>query len=128
MAFTLRQRRTDNFGSDAPVESPNPFYGLFAAVCRKKINNYSKGKSGWISNQTVTLPEALAAYTIMPPIVGGFGNIIGRMQVGFAADLVLLPSNFFSIDSENIQDLLPIATMSNGKWVYKNDKIILDFN
>ena len=114
------------FGSDAPVESPNPFYGLHAAVSRKQLGRASKKESSWIPKQCVNLQAALKAYISTPPAVGGFGNIIGKIKLGYAADLVLLPPDFFDLPPDDIQFFLPLATMVNGKWVYKNDNINID--
>jgi predicted amidohydrolase YtcJ len=114
------------FGSDAPVESPNPFYGLHAAISRKQLGYASKKGSGWIPEQCLNLQDALRAYISTPPIVGGFGKMIGKIKLSYAADLMLLPQNFFDLAPDNIQFVLPLATMVNGKWVYKNDNINLD--
>ena len=111
------------FGSDAPVESPNPFYGLHAAVSRKKLGSASKKEPSWIPNQCVNLQAALRAYISTPPTVGGFGNMIGKIKLGYAADFVVLQPDFFDLPSDDIQFVLPLATMANGKWVYKNDNI-----
>jgi len=114
------------FGSDAPVESPNPFYGLHAAISRKQLGGTSKNELGWIPKQCVNLQEALNAYISTPPIVGGFGKMIGKIKLGYAADFVLLPQDFFDLPPDDIQFVLPLATMTNGKWVYKNDNIDID--
>ena len=114
------------FGSDAPVESPNPFCGLHAAVSRKQLGDASKKESSWIPKQCINLQAALKAYISTPPAVGGFGNIIGKIKLGYAADFVLLPPDFFDLPPDDIQFVLPLATMVNGKWVYKNDNISID--
>jgi len=114
------------FGSDAPVESPNPFYGLHAAVSRKQLGDASKKEPSWIPEQCVNLQAALRAYISTPPTIGGFGKMIGKIKLGYAADFVVLPSEFFDLPPDDIQFVLPLATMSNGKWVYKNDNINID--
>ena len=48
-------------GSDFPVESPNPFFGLYAAVTRQDHAGNPPG--GWLPGQTLTRVEALAAFT-----------------------------------------------------------------
>ncbi|HEY6049431.1 MAG TPA: amidohydrolase, partial [Sphingomicrobium sp.] len=45
------------FGTDFPVESPNPFPGLSAAISRQDVNGQPPG--GWYPEQRVTLGEAL---------------------------------------------------------------------
>jgi predicted amidohydrolase YtcJ len=52
--------------------------------------------------------------------------MIGKIKLGYAADFVVLPSEFFDLPPDDIQFVLPLATMSNGKWVYKNDNINID--
>jgi predicted amidohydrolase YtcJ len=115
------------FGSDAPVESPNPFHGLHAAVSRKRLGSASKKEPSWIPKQCVNLQAALKAYISTPPTVGGFGMIIGKIKLGYAADFVLLPQDFFDLPLDDIQFVLPLATMASGKWVHKNDNIDIDF-
>ena len=54
------------FGSDFPVESPNPFPGLAAAISRQDMNGQPPG--GWIPEERVTLRAgAIAALPATPP-------------------------------------------------------------
>ena len=115
------------FGSDAPVESPNPFHGLHAAISRQKIlGEKTGGQPAWIADQIIALNDALAAYCTTPPQIGGFGDQCGQIKRGFSADLVILPANFPGDPMISIPDVLPCATMVNGEWVYKNDKIDIE--
>lgn len=116
------------FGSDAPVESPNPFFGLHAAVTRKQLAIESIDIPGWIPEQCVDLQDALEAYISTPPTVGGFGNKVGKIKTGFTSDFILLPDDFFELSYDDIQFVLPLATMVNGKWVFINDNIKADIN
>lgn len=49
-------------GSDFPVESPNPFYGLRASITRQDKNNEPAG--GWSPEEKMTVEEAFASFTI----------------------------------------------------------------
>ena len=49
------------FGSDAPVEDPNPFYGLHAAVTRQRADGPPLG--GWRPEERITLDEAVHAHS-----------------------------------------------------------------
>ncbi|HEY0117067.1 MAG TPA: amidohydrolase, partial [Allosphingosinicella sp.] len=49
------------FGSDYPVESPNPFHGLAAAVSRQDAQGRPPG--GWLPAQRLTMEQAFAAFT-----------------------------------------------------------------
>src|SRR3546814_14238181 len=60
------------FGSDFPVESPNPFPGLAVAITRRDAQGQPPG--GWMPEQALILSEALAAFTT------------GAAYAGFADD------------------------------------------
>lgn len=45
------------FSSDAPIESFNPLYGIYAAVTRKDLNG--NPTEGWHSDQNLTVMEAV---------------------------------------------------------------------
>ena len=49
------------FGSDFPVESPNPFPGLAAAISRQDMNGQPPG--GWLPQERVSFGQALAGFT-----------------------------------------------------------------
>jgi len=74
------------FGSDAPIESPNPWLGLFAAVNRHLPGD---GREPWFSAQTITPAQALAAYTIGPALALGRDDE-GHLRPGAHADLAVL--------------------------------------
>lgn len=105
------------FGSDAPVESPNPFWGLFSAVSRSSIGMEAP-RSEWTPSQRVKLKEALAAYIIQPHLTERPDFKTGRLQKGYAADLIVLPNDIFSVPKEEIASIMPTASMINGEWVF----------
>ena len=107
------------FGSDAPVESPNPFWGLHAAVTRQQHDG-KPGLDGWYPDQRLTLLEALKAYTIGPAYCAGLENQLGKLFPGSLADLIVLDTDPFSIKAQNIYQIHPVATMIGGKWVYQS--------
>jgi len=107
------------FGSDAPVESPNPFWGLHAAITRQRRDG-SPGKSGWVPSERITLHEALRGYTHGPAKAARMSSIIGRLAVGYMADLIVLEKDPYSCSPEAIADLLPIGTMVGGKWRFRD--------
>ncbi len=104
------------FGSDAPVESPNPFWGLYAAVTRRGFDGYP-GSEGWYPEQRLDLLDALKAYTSGAAYAGGMESQIGKLAPGYLADLLVLDKDIFHCAPEEIKDILPRATMVGGKWV-----------
>ncbi|MDP2965462.1 MAG: amidohydrolase [Pelolinea sp.] len=105
------------FGSDAPVESPNPFWGLFAAVSRSSLGNEAP-RAAWTPHQRISLNDALNAFITQPHLATRPGQKSGRLQAGYSADLVVLPNDLFTISMDEIASILPVATMVNGEWVY----------
>jgi predicted amidohydrolase YtcJ len=104
------------FGSDAPVESPNPFLGLYAAVTRKKHDRFSLP---FFPELTLTVDQALAAYITNPPQVLGTQAKMGRISPQFLADLVVFHSDFLKMDVESLYNVKPVMTMVNGEWVWQ---------
>jgi len=107
------------FGSDAPVESPNPFWGLYAAVTRRRLNG-QPGNEGWYPQQRISLQEALAAYTLGPAFAASNEKCQGKLAAGFYADLIVLDKDPFSLPVEDMADLQPRATMIAGEWVWES--------
>lgn len=106
------------FGSDAPVESPNPFWGLHAAITRRRADG-SPGPQGWRPEQRLALEEALRGFTVGAAYAAGMEDRLGRLAPGCLADLIVLDEDPFTLEPEGIRDLLPSATMVGGEWVYE---------
>jgi hypothetical protein len=106
------------FGSDAPVESPNPFLGIHAAVTRRRPNGYPNA-DGWHPEQRISLEQALAGYTSGPAFAAGLENSLGRLAPGYAADLIVLSVDPESIPPQDLYTIQPLATMVAGQWVWR---------
>jgi len=106
------------FGSDAPVEVPNPFLGLHAAVTRQRADG-SPGPGGWYGEQRLTLQEALAGFTIGPAYAAGVEDRLGQLAAGYLADLIVLDDDPFLCDLADLHSLQPVATMIAGEWVWQ---------
>jgi predicted amidohydrolase YtcJ len=113
----LQSGATLAFGSDAPVEKPNPFWGLHAAVTRRRQDG-TPGPDGWIQEQRIDLADALQAYTVGPAYAAGLETLIGRLRPGYLADLLVLEDDPFEVDPQDLFRLQPVATMVGGEWVY----------
>jgi len=105
------------FGSDAPVESPNPFWGLYAAITRQRADGQPEG--GWYPEQRLTLHEALLAYTQGPAFAAGMENRLGKLSPGYLADLLMLDVDIFQADPAALRELHPRAVMVGGEWVLR---------
>ena len=107
------------FGSDAPVESPNPFRGLHAAVTRRRADG-SPGPDGWYPGQRLTVREALEAFTLGPAYAAGMEDRLGKLAAGYLADLIVLDRDPFTCDPSGLYELQPTATMVDGEWAWQS--------
>jgi predicted amidohydrolase YtcJ len=114
----LQHRARLAFGSDAPVEIPNPFLGLHAAVTRQRVDG-SPGPGGWYGEQRLTLQEALEGFTIGPAYAAGVEDRLGQLTAGYLADLIVLDDDPFLCDLADLHSLQPVATMIGGEWVWQ---------
>ena len=106
------------FGSDSPVEPANPFFGLHAAVTRRRQDG-SPNEAGWYPAERLPLLQALQGFTTGPAFACGREKTLGQLAPGFLADLIVLPIDPFSIPAQQIAGLKPDATMVGGEWVWK---------
>jgi len=107
------------FGSDAPVESPNPFWGMHAAVTRTRHNG-QPGPEGWYPEQRLSLQQALDGYTTGPAFAAGLERRLGQLAPGFYADLIAFDSDPFDLPPAELYTVLPAATMVAGEWVWQS--------
>lgn len=104
------------FGSDAPVESPNPFWGLHAAVTRRRADG-SPAPDGWHPEQRLSMLEAVLGFTRGAAYAAYAENRLGRLAEGCFADLIVLEKDPFACDPDEMKDLKSSATMVGGEWV-----------
>ena len=103
--------------SDAPctpwAEPDSPFYSIYAAVTRKAAN-------GDLVNpeEAITVPQAVLGYTRDGAKIGGFDDN-GTLEVGKAADFVILNKDIFTVDHEDLQNVRVKETWMNGQPVYQ---------
>ncbi|MYM33866.1 amidohydrolase family protein [Duganella sp. FT94W] len=104
-------------GSDFPIESPNPFEGLHAAVTRQ--NNANVPPGGWYKNQAMTLTEAFRCFTLDAAYAANQDNVIGSLEVGKWADFIVVDRDIFKIPPEQLGKTQVLQTWMGGKRVYK---------
>jgi len=107
------------FGSDAPVEPVNPFFGIHAAVTRRRQDG-TPGPHGWHPDQRVTLTEALSGFTHAPAVITGKASRSGKISPGFHADFILLEDDPFKLDPHELRKITPAATFIAGECKYQS--------
>jgi predicted amidohydrolase YtcJ len=105
------------FGSDAPVESPDPFAGLAAAFTRTDAAGQPFG--GWRPEEAVNREEALAAYTKDAAYAGFADGRFGRLVVGERADFLLVDRDPLLAPPEELRKTRVLQTWIGGRPVYQ---------
>jgi hypothetical protein len=106
------------FGSDFPVESPNPFHGLAAAISREDAEGQPPG--GWLPGQRLTLIEAFAAFTRGAAFAGFAEDRLGTLEVGRMADFIFVDRDIFAgADARAIRGTQVMETYLAGQKVWE---------
>ena len=104
------------FGSDFPVESPNPFPGLSAAVSRQDMNGQPPG--GWLPQERLSFEQALAGFTRGAAFAGFAESRIGSLEEGKWADFILVDRDVSTVDPQSLARTQVEETWVAGKKVW----------
>jgi predicted amidohydrolase YtcJ len=104
------------FGTDFPVENPNPFPGLAAAVSRQDMSGQPPG--GWIPGERLTFAQALYAYTRGSAYAGFSEDRIGALEPGKYADFILVDRDPAVADPQALARTAVLETWVGGKKVW----------
>ena len=106
------------FGSDFPVESPNPFPGLAAAISREDEHGQPAG--GWLPQQRLTLEQAFAAFTRGGAYAGFAEDRLGTLEPGHMADFVFIDRDIFDgATPQQIRETHVLETYVAGAKVWE---------
>nr|WP_282109714.1 amidohydrolase [Shewanella algicola] len=103
-------------GSDFPIESPNPFFGLHASVTRQ--DHLNKPLDGWLAGEKLSRIEAFKSFTIDAAYAGHQEQLLGTLESGKKADFILVEDDYFAINPQQIWQNKIIATWVNGRQVF----------
>jgi predicted amidohydrolase YtcJ len=103
-------------GSDFPVESDNPFFGLHAAVTRTDHANQPPG--GWHPEQAMTLLEAFRAFTLDAAYAEHQEQSLGSLEPGKWADFIVVDRDLFKSPPADIWKIRVLETWLAGERVY----------
>lgn len=98
-------------GTDAPIESANPYQTIAAAVQRNKYGTIDY-------NEQLTVYEAVKMYTYGAAYAANKEHERGLIQEGYVADFTLLDQNIFEIEHAQITHTKALQTIVAGKVVY----------
>lgn len=105
------------FGTDAPVEHVNPFFGIYNAVTRKDRSH--QPENGWLPNEAISLYNAIKHYTIDSSYASYEENKKGLIKENFYADFIIIDQDPFEINHKNLIDIKIIKTFVGGILKYE---------
>jgi predicted amidohydrolase YtcJ len=131
-------------GSDFPVESPNPLFGIYAAITRQDhqgkprnaddvraffqlsaegITDTSAFDGGWYASQKMTREEALRAFTAWAAYAGFQEDLLGSLERGKLADFVVLSKDIMTVPPLEILNTTVERTILGGSEVYRREQV-----
>ncbi len=113
----LKQGSRIACGSDFPVEHPNPFFGVHAAVTRQDAQGLPAG--GWYANEALTIKEALRCFTLDAAYAGHQEKSIGSLEKGKWADFILVDRDIFKVPASTLHATTVLQTWVAGRQVYE---------
>lgn len=108
-------------GSDFPVEPPNPFEGIYAAVTRKNPHTGrgpDDGPDGWHVEEALNLDQALEGFTKGAARGAFLEGRAGVIQEGAFADWVVLDQPLEDVDVEDLRNVKARETWVGGTRVF----------
>ena len=105
------------FGSDAPVEAPQPFVGMAAAISRTGPDGQPFG--GWQPQERIAREVALAGYTTGAAFAGFAEGRFGRIAIGQRADFILVDRDPMLATPDELAKTVVHETWVGGQRVWK---------
>jgi predicted amidohydrolase YtcJ len=106
------------FGTDYPVESINPFRGLYAAITRMNVEGTQTFDPQTAPQERITLNQALYAYTQSSAFAEFREHIKGRLEPGYLADIVVLDRDITKATPQQLLHTKVLQTIVSGKTVF----------
>jgi hypothetical protein len=100
------------FGSDFPVESVEPTFGLYSAITRQDEHGQPPG--GWLPDQKLTLDEALRAFSAGAAFAAHREGAFGRLAPGMRADLTCFAGDLRAMSPGQLRTAAVRATVIDG--------------
>lgn len=119
-ATMLRNGAHLAFGSDFPVESPDPFAGWAAGFTRQDADMQPPG--GWRHEEAITREQAWAAFTTGAAYAGFAETKFGRLAPGLRADFLILDRDPLLASPSELRHTQVLETWVGGERVWQKNK------
>ena len=111
------------FGSDFPVEDPDPLEGLYAAITRQDAEGHPR--DGFFPMQRLGLRRALEAFTSGAARACHQEGRRGKLEPGYGCDMTVLDRDPTSVGPTAARMLLEtevVMTVVHGEVVYRKER------
>jgi predicted amidohydrolase YtcJ len=109
--------------SDYAVTIPcNPLNAIQIGITRSKLDVNDPKEVLW-PDERATLVQMIASFTINGAYANFLEKTTGSIEVGKAADLIVLDKNLFNIPVQKINKVKVILTLVDGKKVYSTNDL-----
>ncbi|MBA4763225.1 amidohydrolase family protein [Sphingomonas sp.] len=105
------------FGSDYPVESPNPFEGWATGFTRQDGQGQPFG--GWRPEEALTRERSWRAFTLDGAYAGFAETKFGHLAPGMRADFIVVDRDPLLASSSELRATVVIETWVGGEQVYR---------
>lgn len=113
----MKQNGLVSFGSDFPVEAPNPLFGFHSAVARVDAKEYPKG--GYQMENAVDRASALKAMTRWAAFACFEDHLRGSIEPGKQADFVVLQQDIMKIPAPQLRNVKTAQTWIGGEKLFE---------
>lgn len=104
-------------GSDAPIEMPNPLFGIHAAVTRTNRNDPKGIIYG--KEQALSVYEAVCLFTKGSAYAACHEHNRGMIKEGYLADFTVLEQNIYNLPYSEIPEVPVMMTVIGGEIVFE---------
>ncbi len=105
------------FGTDFPVVGESPFENIYYAMTRKA----SGFEDGFVTENNISFTDCLNAYTINNAFASFDEEERGSLEIGKAADIVVMEENLCEMSGDEIRDAKVYNTYFRGEKIFGQD-------
>lgn len=106
------------FGSDWPIDDFDEWYDLKVAATRRGHDIDGQQAPRLDTDRDLTVIEVLRSATIDSAYAQHREEVIGSLEVGKFADMIVLDRNVFQIPADDIENVKVLCTIVGGKTVH----------
>ncbi len=104
-----------------PLKECSPFHGIQIGMTRQKIDALGEEEILDAKEERLTLEQSIRAYTINGAYQLRLEDKIGSLETGKEADLIVLDTDPFESDIQDIHKIKVLRTILKGKTVYEQN-------